>query len=142
MEGRAECWGGWGLLRISQKNRILGWDVVAWAKNNTTVRLLKKQRKKKGETLSQRERYAQPSLWPIGTVPPPHPQKKQGRSKKKKPHFLSKPADKGFRERPVSLSPLHLPWKLIQAPSHLSLLGALCWFRLLCSVLLRYLSFI
>lgn len=91
MEGRAECWGGWGLLRISQKNRILGWDVVARAKNKATVRLLKKQRKKKGETLNQRERHAQPSLWPIGT---PHPQKKQGRLKKKKPHFLSKPIDK------------------------------------------------
>lgn len=91
MEGRAECWGGWGLLRISQKNRILGWDVVARAKNKATVRLLKKQRKKKGETLNQREWHAQPSLWPIGT---PHPQKKQGRLKKKKPHFLSKPIDK------------------------------------------------
>lgn len=44
-----------------------------------------------GETLNQRERHAQPSLWPIGT---PHPQKKQGRLKKKKPHFLSKPIDK------------------------------------------------
>lgn len=47
VEGREECWGGWGLFRISQKNRILGWDVVAWAKNNATIRLLKKQSKRK-----------------------------------------------------------------------------------------------
>jgi hypothetical protein len=52
---------------------------------------LKNKGKKKGETLNQREWHAQPSLWPIGT---PHPQKKQGRLKKKKPHFLSKPIDK------------------------------------------------
>lgn len=101
------CWDGWGLLRISQKNRILGCACSGATpppkktkkkkqkkktnKNppNATVRLLKKQREKKVKTLNQRERPSYPSLWPVGTTPPTL-QKKQGRLKKKK---KKKPVD-------------------------------------------------
>lgn len=74
------------------------------------------------KNLNQREWRSYPLLWPLGTdqpVLPPPPQKKQGRLKKNKPHFLSKPVNKrlcfsplnkGFRERPVSVesfAPFH-----------------------------------